>query len=167
MCIIVILIHTSLYEIFQVIEENPNTNMISGCETEDEDEETPTDIEQCGENTEFQCKLCGDKYPYDQLETHVVGVHGEYGPTEMYVNVSITKNLKCHLRPLNMAKAYHRRGLSQIALNEYELAKNDFLKVTELEPDNIDAPQKIKYCEHQLKLQKLNEKKMYAKMFDN
>ena len=31
-----------------------------------------------------QCKLCGEKYPDNHLESHVVGVHGLDGPKEMY-----------------------------------------------------------------------------------
>jgi tripartite motif-containing protein 2/3 len=48
---------------------------------------TPTDdFEKYGENTEVWCKLCGDKYPYNHMESHVVGVHGLNGPKEMYMD---------------------------------------------------------------------------------
>ena len=47
---------------------------------------TPTDFEKYGENTEVRCKLCGDKYPYNHIESHVVGVHGLDGPIEMYTD---------------------------------------------------------------------------------
>ena len=33
-----------------------------------------------------QCKLCGEKYPDNHLESHVVGVHGLDGPKEMYID---------------------------------------------------------------------------------
>ena len=65
-----------------------------------------------------------------------------------------------------MVKAHYRRGESLIALNEHELAKKDFLKVIELEPDNTAAENKIKLCNHHLKLVKAKERKMYANMFD-
>ena len=46
---------------------------------------TATDYEKSGENTEVRCKLCGDKYPYNHMESHVVGVHGLDGPREIYM----------------------------------------------------------------------------------
>ena len=46
----------------------------------------PTDVEKYDENAEVHCKLCGEKYPYMHLESHVVGVHGLDGPREMYVD---------------------------------------------------------------------------------
>ena len=45
-----------------------------------------TDFEKYGENTEVRCKLCGEKYPYNHIESHVVGVHGLDGPKEMYID---------------------------------------------------------------------------------
>lgn len=53
--------------------------------TTDASAKTPTDFGKYGENTEVQCKLCGDKYPYTHMESHVVGVHGLDGPIEMYI----------------------------------------------------------------------------------
>ena len=71
---------------------------------------TPTDFEKYGENTEVLCKLCGDKYPYTHMESHVVGVHGLDGPKEMYIDdqsnlvrsVSGTHNSKSIPQPLPM-----------------------------------------------------------------
>ena len=36
--------------------------------------------------TEVRCKLCGDIYPKDQMEFHLVGIHGLDGPKEMYID---------------------------------------------------------------------------------
>ena len=47
---------------------------------------TPTDFKKYGESTEVRCKLCGDKYPYAHMESHVIGVHGLDGPKEMYID---------------------------------------------------------------------------------
>ena len=55
-----------------------------------------------GEN-KVQCKICGDKYPYNHMESHVTGVHGLDGPVEMYVedqSTSSTHDLKSIPRPL-------------------------------------------------------------------
>ena len=38
-----------------------------------------------GENTKVQCKICRDIYTYNHIEFHAVGVHGLYGPKEMYI----------------------------------------------------------------------------------
>ena len=38
------------------------------------------------ENTEVQCNVCGDKYPDDHMESHVVGVHVLDGPKEIYID---------------------------------------------------------------------------------
>ena len=53
-------------------------------------EQQPMDFQKYGENTtkEVQCKICRDKYPYNHMESHVVGVHGESGPIEMYINAN-------------------------------------------------------------------------------
>ena len=34
----------------------------------------------------LQCKLCKDSYEETQIEAHLVGVHGEEGPKEMYTD---------------------------------------------------------------------------------
>lgn len=66
----------------------------------------------------------------------------------------------------NHAKAYFRRGESLIALNEHELAKTDFHKVLDLDPENKAAKNKVTMCMHQLKLVKEKERKTFANMFD-
>ena len=43
----------------------------------------------------------------------------------------------------NHAKAYFRRGESLVALNEHELAKIDFHKVLDLDPENKAAKNKV------------------------
>ena len=65
-----------------------------------------------------------------------------------------------------VAKGYFRRGEALLALNEFELAKDDFIKVQELEPDNKAAKNKVAICLHNLKLLKEREKKTFANMFD-
>jgi len=66
----------------------------------------------------------------------------------------------------NVAKAYFRRGESLYNLNDHELAKNDFSKVLELDPDNKAAKNKVAICQHQIKAQRDKEKRTFANMFD-
>ena len=62
-------------------------------EWEDEDE---NENEACGgdtitskidenNNKMVQCQLCNDEYSETQIEFHLVGVHGVYGPKELYI----------------------------------------------------------------------------------
>ena len=46
------------------------------------------------------------------------------------------------------------------------LAKNDFAKVLELDPDNKAAKNKVAICLHQIKAQRDKEKRTFANMFD-
>ena len=46
------------------------------------------------------------------------------------------------------------------------LAKNDFAKVLELDPDNKAAKNKVAICQHQIKAQRDKEKRTFANMFD-
>ena len=46
------------------------------------------------------------------------------------------------------------------------LAKNDFSKVLELDPDNKAAKNKVAICLHQIKAQRDKEKRTFANMFD-
>jgi len=68
-------------------------------------------------------------------------------------------------RPGN-AKAYFRRGEALIALNEHELARLDFQKVLELDPENKAAKNKVTICVHEIKSIKEKEKKTFANMFE-
>ena len=40
-------------------------------------------------NTVVQCNICEDKYPENEIESHLVGVHGVDGPKEMYTNIKL------------------------------------------------------------------------------
>lgn len=64
------------------------------------------------------------------------------------------------------AKAYFRRGEAFIALNEHELARLDFQKVLELDPENKAAKNKVTICAHEIKSIKEKEKKTFANMFE-
>merc|ERR1712098_151857 len=65
-----------------------------------------------------------------------------------------------------VAKAWFRRGETQLALNDCESAKADFEKTAELDPDNKAAKNKITYCQQRIKAQKDKEKRTFANMFD-
>lgn len=65
-----------------------------------------------------------------------------------------------------VAKAFFRRGESMMNLNDYELAKENFQKVLELDAENKAAKNKIAMCQHQIKAQRDKEKKTFANMFD-
>ena len=63
--------------------QNPDRN---GSTTEIGGTKTPGDFRKYDESTKVRCKLCGEKYLYMHLESHIVGVHGLDGPREMYVD---------------------------------------------------------------------------------
>jgi len=65
-----------------------------------------------------------------------------------------------------VAKAYFRRGEALFNLNDHELAKRDFTKVLELDPENKAARNKVAICQHQIKAQRDKEKRTFANMFD-
>ena len=60
-------------------------------EREDEDEneacggDTITSKIDENNNKMVQCQLCNDEYSETQIEFHLVGVHGVYGPKELYI----------------------------------------------------------------------------------
>lgn len=66
----------------------------------------------------------------------------------------------------NNPKAYYRRGLANIGIKEAYDAKDDFLKVLELEPENKAAKQQLLICEKQIKQHKEREKQVYSRMFE-
>merc|ERR1712150_347994 len=66
----------------------------------------------------------------------------------------------------DVAKAYFRRGEALFNLNDHELAKQDFSKVLELDPENKAAKNKVAICQHQIKAQRDKEKRTFANMFD-
>jgi len=66
----------------------------------------------------------------------------------------------------DVAKAYFRRGEALFNLNDHELAKQDFSRVLELDPENKAAKNKVAICQHQIKAQRDKEKRTFANMFD-
>lgn len=66
----------------------------------------------------------------------------------------------------NNTKGLYRRGLARLAVNEPVVAKADFLKVLELEPDNKAAVQQIHICEKKIKEHTQKEKVIYSRMFE-
>jgi len=66
----------------------------------------------------------------------------------------------------SVAKAWFRRGEAYLALNDFELAKADFEKTFQLDPDNKAAKNKIVHCQQRIKAQKEKEKRTFANMFD-
>lgn len=63
-------------------------------------------------------------------------------------------------------KAYFRRGQAQLALEEAKLALKDFQYVMNLEPNNKAAQTQIIVAQKLIKDQLVNEKRIYANMFD-
>ncbi|XP_048727862.2 peptidyl-prolyl cis-trans isomerase FKBP4-like isoform X2 [Ostrea edulis] len=63
-------------------------------------------------------------------------------------------------------KAYFRRGQAYFAGSDFDLAKKDFEKVCELEPDNKASKNQVKICEQKIKHFEKKEKARYVGMFD-
>jgi len=66
----------------------------------------------------------------------------------------------------NNSKAYYRRGLANLGIKEAYDAKDDFLKVLEIEPDNKAAKQQLAVCDKLIKQHKDKEKQVYSRMFE-
>lgn len=66
----------------------------------------------------------------------------------------------------NLAKAFFRRGEAQFNLNDHELARKDFMRVLEIDPENKAAANKVALCNKAVKQQKQQEAKTYANMFE-
>lgn len=63
-------------------------------------------------------------------------------------------------------KAYFRRGEAFLHLADYDLAKADFARVVELDPENKAAANKVATCIKHIKEQKDKDKRRFANMFD-
>lgn len=63
-------------------------------------------------------------------------------------------------------KAIFRRGQAQLAINEYDLARQDFLKVLELDKDNKAAATQLATAKAKQRAQLEKEKKMFKSMFE-
>ncbi len=62
-------------------------------------------------------------------------------------------------------KGLFRRGQARAAMKDWELAKVDFTKVLEHDPNNKAAKNQAAICAHHIKQFREKEKKMYSNMF--
>ncbi|NXA38236.1 FKBP4 isomerase, partial [Eudromia elegans] len=62
-------------------------------------------------------------------------------------------------------KGLFRRGEAHLAVNDFELARDDFQKVIQLYPSNKAAKVQLITCQQKIREQHEKEKKMYANMF--
>jgi len=62
-------------------------------------------------------------------------------------------------------KALFRRAQAFLSLKEYEMAKKDLLLASKIEPSNVEVKKSLKTVQDHLEVQKINEKKVYSKMF--
>ena len=103
---------------------------------------TPTDFEKYGENTKVQCKICGDKYPDNHMESHVVAVHGLDGPKEMYIDdqsssfvrsVSGTHDSKSIPRPLviDVSSDSDLESITSSGIERFLVQKEAYIKKLE------------------------------------
>nr|XP_033774342.1 peptidyl-prolyl cis-trans isomerase FKBP5 [Geotrypetes seraphini]XP_033774343.1 peptidyl-prolyl cis-trans isomerase FKBP5 [Geotrypetes seraphini] len=65
----------------------------------------------------------------------------------------------------NNEKGLYRRGEARLLMNEFELAKCDFLKVLEVNPQNKAAKLQIIICQKKAKEHNERDKRIYANMF--
>lgn len=65
----------------------------------------------------------------------------------------------------NNPKGFFRRGKAYLALQEYEKAKDNFMKVLECDSSNKAAQRTIHVCKQNVKKQLEKEKKMYQNIF--
>ncbi|XP_067863366.1 peptidyl-prolyl cis-trans isomerase FKBP5-like [Heptranchias perlo] len=62
-------------------------------------------------------------------------------------------------------KALYRRGEARLCVNEFDLAKADFQKVLQVNPENKAAKTQIVLCQNRMKEHHERNKKIYANMF--
>ncbi|XP_067913113.1 peptidyl-prolyl cis-trans isomerase FKBP5-like isoform X2 [Heterodontus francisci] len=62
-------------------------------------------------------------------------------------------------------KALYRRGEARLCVNEFDLAKADFQKVLQVNPENKAARIQIVLCQNRMKEHHARNKKIYANMF--
>ncbi|XP_060701571.1 peptidyl-prolyl cis-trans isomerase FKBP5-like [Hemiscyllium ocellatum] len=62
-------------------------------------------------------------------------------------------------------KALYRRGEARLCVNEFDLAKADFQKVLQVNPENRAAKMQIVLCQNRMKEHHERNKKIYANMF--
>ena len=65
----------------------------------------------------------------------------------------------------NNEKALFRRGESLFGLKEFERARDDFTRVTQLYPANRAAKAQVQGCQKHIKEQHEKDKRLYAGMF--
>jgi len=63
-------------------------------------------------------------------------------------------------------KAWFRRGECHFLLSDWEQAKTDFEKASQLDPNNKATKNKVAICEQKIKQYKQKEKMLFANMFD-
>ncbi|XP_072109373.1 peptidyl-prolyl cis-trans isomerase FKBP5-like isoform X3 [Mobula birostris] len=62
-------------------------------------------------------------------------------------------------------KALYRRGEARLSVNEFDLAKADFQKVLQVNPENKAAKAQLVICQKRIKEHHEKNKKIYANMF--
>ncbi|XP_065448475.1 peptidyl-prolyl cis-trans isomerase FKBP5 isoform X2 [Chrysemys picta bellii] len=63
-------------------------------------------------------------------------------------------------------KGLYRRGEARLLMNEFELAKCDFQKVLEVNPQNKAAKSQITVCQKKMKEHNERDRRIYANMFE-
>lgn len=81
-----------------------------------------------------------------------------------------TKAVECCDKALGLdsanEKGLYRRGEAQLLMNEFELAKGDFEKVLEVNPQNKAARLQISMCQKKAKEHNERDRRVYANMFN-
>ncbi|NXF32478.1 FKBP5 isomerase, partial [Nyctibius bracteatus] len=80
-----------------------------------------------------------------------------------------TKAVECCDKALGLdqdnEKGLYRRGEARLLMNEFELAKCDFQKVLEVNPQNRAAKSQISVCQKKTKEHNERDRRIYANMF--
>lgn len=80
-----------------------------------------------------------------------------------------TKAVECCDKALGLdqdnEKGLYRRGEARLLMNEFELAKCDFQKVLEVNPQNKAARSQISICQKKTKEHNERDRRIYANMF--
>lgn len=123
--------------------------------------------DKCQKNLEFETTLKGEdeekrKEVIVQAHLNMAMCHlkmEQYVKVRDHCNKALDLDDKC-------VKAYFRRGQAYYAGNDFDLARKDFEKACELEPDNKAAKNQVKICEQKIKQFDKKEKAKYQGMFE-
>ncbi|XP_029429291.1 peptidyl-prolyl cis-trans isomerase FKBP5 isoform X2 [Rhinatrema bivittatum] len=132
---------------------------------EGEDHDIPIGIDRALEKMQ-RGELCilhlGPRYGFGDARKPVFSIEPN---AELTYEVTLKNFEKALGLDQNNEKGLYRRGEARLLMNDFELAKCDFQKVLEVNPQNKAAKAQITVCQRKAKEHNERDKRIYANMF--